>query len=291
LRPAGIAAMDRELVLAVLAALLGGGALTVAGWWPADAAGPAEEHACEHRAWRRIWLPFTPALMTLGALAGWALNEPQDAERVPNVLLWTALPFVAIFLRTGWRAVRSLRASNDDYPAATVGLVRPRVVVSPRIVQVLDAAVLAAALAHERAHVRHRDPLRLWLAQIATDLLWPWPAATRRLLSWKHALEFARDDEARLAGVAGPDLAAAIVAALRLTRAEAPAAVATLGSDDAFVKRRIERLLRPLDPPPPQLRWDASWTLVPVVLGLGLAMLAGTAFGEQVVRTLFAAVA
>ncbi len=282
--------MDRELVLAVLAALLGGSALTVAGWWPAGAAVAARDHACERRAWRRIWLPFTPALMTLGALAGWALNEPQDAERVPNLLLCAAIPFVVIFLRAGWRAVRSLRACNDDYAAATVGLIRPRVMVSPRIVKVLDAAVLAAALAHERAHVRHRDPLRLWLAQIATDLLWPWPAATGRLLSWKRALEFARDDEARLAGVAGPDLAAAIVAALRLTRAEAPCTVATLGADEAFVKRRIERLLRPLDAQSPQWRWDA-WTLVPVVLGIGLAMLAGTTFGEHAVRSLFAAVA
>ncbi len=283
--------MDRELVLAVLAALLGGGALTLAGWWPAGTAVAAQDHACERRAWRRIWLPFTPALMTLGALAGWALNEPQDAERVPNLLLCAAIPFVVIFLRAGWRAVRSLRACNDDYAVATVGLIRPRIMVSPRIVKVLDAAVLAAALAHERAHVRHRDPLRLWLAQIATDLLWPWPAATGRLLSWKRALEFARDDEARLAGVAGPDLAAAIVAALRLTRAEAPCTVATLGADEAFVKRRIERLLRPLDAQSPQRRWDTSWTLVPVVLGIGLAMLAGTTFGEHAVRSLFAAVA
>ncbi len=174
LPPAGIAAMDRELVLAILTALLGGGALTLAGWWPAEA-DAAPDCSCERRAWRRIWLPLAPSLVTLGALAGWAINEPQDAERVPNLLLWAALPFVMIFLRTGWRAVRALRATNDDYPAATVGLIRPRVVISPQIVQVLDAAVLAAALAHERAHVRHRDPLRLWLAQIATDLLWPWP--------------------------------------------------------------------------------------------------------------------
>jgi hypothetical protein len=229
--------------------------------------------------------------VTIGALAGWALNEPQDAERVPNLLLWAALPFVIIFVRAGWRAVRSLRACNDDYAAATIGLIRPRVMVSPRIVKVLDAAVLAAALAHERAHVRHRDPLRLWLAQIATDLLWPWPAATGRLLAWKRALEFARDDEARLAGVAGPDLAAAIVAALRLNRAAVPPAVATLGAEEAFVKCRIERLLRPLDTQSPQRRWDAPWTLVPVVLGIGLALLAGTTFGETAVRSLFAAAA
>jgi hypothetical protein len=283
--------MDRELVLAVLAALLGGGALTAGGRWPRAAADLPEDSSCERRAWRRVWLPFAPALITLGALAGWALKEPRDAERVPNPLLWAALPFVAILLRAAWRAGRSLAAANEDYAAAAVGLIWPRIVVAPRIVEVLDDAALAAAVAHERAHVRHRDPMRLWLAQIATDLLWPWPTAACRLLSWRRALELARDDEARLAGAAGPDLAAAIVAALRLTRGAAPPAVATLGADEAFMKRRIERLLRPLEVPPPQLRWNTSWMLVGVVLGIGLAVMTGLMFGEQAVRTLFAAIA
>jgi BlaR1 peptidase M56 len=281
--------MDRELVLAVLAILLGGGALTAAGWWPRAATGAARDISCERRAWRRIWLPLTPALVTLGALAGWALREPQDAERVPNPLLLLALPFVAILLRAVWRAGQSLAAANDDYAAAAAGLLRPRVIVSPRIVAVLDDAALAAALAHEQAHVRHRDPLRLWLAQIATDLLWPWPAAAHRLLGWKCALEFARDDEARRAGVAGPDLAAAIVAALRLTRVAAPTGVATLGADETFVKRRIERLLRPLELKSAPPRWSAFWMLLPIGLGIGLAVIAGTTFGEQAVRSLFAA--
>ena len=35
--------MDRELVLAVLAILLGGGALTAAGWWPRAATGAARD--------------------------------------------------------------------------------------------------------------------------------------------------------------------------------------------------------------------------------------------------------
>jgi len=66
--------MDRELVLAVLAALLGGVALTLAGWWPAGAPDLSGGRAGERKAWRRLWLPFVPALFTLAALAGWALN-------------------------------------------------------------------------------------------------------------------------------------------------------------------------------------------------------------------------
>src|SRR5262249_43219484 len=152
------------------------------------------------RAWRRIWLPFTPALLLLAALCGWALVEPEKAERVPTVLLWGALPFAAIQVRAIWRAVQSLKAARRDQAIATVGLVRPHIVLSPQLPQRLDPAALAAALAHERAHARHYDPLRLWLAQLGSDLLWPSAAASARLLSWRRALELARDEEARLSG-------------------------------------------------------------------------------------------
>jgi Zn-dependent protease with chaperone function len=279
--------MDRELVLAVLAALLGGVTLTLAGWWPAGAPDLSGGRAAERKAWRRLWLPFVPALFTLAALAGWALNEPADAERVPNLLIWGALPFTVVFLRAAWRALRSLQTRTTGLPAATVGLLRPRVLVSQRIVQALDPAALAAALEHERAHAHHRDPLRLWLAQIGTDLLWPWPAAGHRQQRWKEALEFARDDEARLGGVAGADLAAAIVAALRLTQSAALPGVATLGADEAFLKRRVARLLQPLGAQAQQRQGSTIWMLLPA-LGIGLALLAGTTFGEPLVRTLFA---
>jgi Zn-dependent protease with chaperone function len=279
--------MDRELVLAVLAALLGGVALTLAGWWPAGAPDLSGGRAVERKAWHRLWLPFVPALFTLAALAGWALNEPADAERVPNLLILGALPFTVVFLRAAWRALRLLQTRTTGLPAATVGLLRPRVLVSPRIVQALDPAALAAALEHERAHARHRDPLRLWLAQIGTDLLWPWPAAGNRQRRWKEALEFARDDEARLGGVAGADLAAAIVAALRLTQSAALPGVATLGADEAFVKQRVARLLQPLGAQAQWRQGSTIWMLLPA-LGIGLALLAGTTFGEPLVRTLFA---
>src|SRR5271167_2060912 len=100
--------MDRELVLAVLIALLCGGALAVSGSWLAGQQDTFDDPTCERRAWRRLWLPFMPALMILAALAGWALREPASAERVPNLLLWCALPFAALFVRTAWRALRSL---------------------------------------------------------------------------------------------------------------------------------------------------------------------------------------
>lgn len=280
--------MDRELVLAVLIAVLCGGALTLSGSWMAGPPDTFEDAACEQHAWRRLWLPLAPALMILATLAGWALREPANAECVPDLLLWCSLPFAALFVRTAWRALRSLASPDDGIAVATVGLLRPRIVISPRILEALDSDALAAALEHERAHVRHRDPLRLWLAQIGTDLLWPCPSAHSRLVHWKQALECARDDEARRTGAAGPDLAAAIVISARLIRIDTLPSVATLCGDEVFLKRRVLRLLQPLNDASAS-RPDRSslWRIVPALVGISLAILVGRSFGEGVVRALF----
>jgi hypothetical protein len=281
--------MDRELVLAILVALLCGSALTAAGWCPIGPPVASSARALERQAWRRIWLPFAPAALLLAALCGWALVEPERAERVPNCLLCGAVPFAAVLARAGWRALRSLRNARREQAVATVGLLRPRIVLSARITAVLDEPALAAALAHERAHARHRDPLRLWLAQLGSDLLWPWPMAHARFACWRRALELARDEEARRSGIAGPDLAAAILASLRCCREGVPVSVATLRGDESLVEERIARLMRPLETEAPRVRRTALWPLA-LTVGVALAVLLGREFGERGVRTLLALV-
>jgi BlaR1 peptidase M56 len=281
--------MDRELVLAVLVALLCGGALAATAWWPSGLPAAVSGRGLERQAWRRLWLPFTPALLVFAALCGWALVEPACAERLPNCLLWGAMPFAAILLRATWRAWRSLTSPYGDQAVATVGLFRPRLIVSPRLVTALDERALAAALAHERAHARHHDPLRLWLAQLGSDLLWPWPMAAARLQEWRSALEVARDEEARVSGITGPDLAAAILASLRITRGTVPLSTATLGGDVERIEQRLARLLRPLEAEFPASRAHTVRLLL-FAAGMAVAVLLGSAFGEPLVRSLLAAV-
>jgi hypothetical protein len=281
--------MDRELVLAILAALLCGSASTAAGWYPTGSPVASSGRALERRAWRRMWLPFGPAVLLFAALCGWALVEPEDAERVPTCLLWSAVPFATVLLRAAWRALRSLASAHQDQAIATVGVFRPRIILSPRIAAALDQEALAAALEHERAHARHRDPLRLWLAQLGSDLLWPWPAAAARFLCWRRALELARDEEVRLEGIAGPDLAAAILVALRFSRQGAALNAPTLGGDASFVEERIARLMQPLETEAPRAKESALW-LVAMTAGVTGAVLLGTEFGERAVRAFLAVV-
>jgi hypothetical protein len=161
-------------------------------------------------------------------------------------------------------------------------------VFAPQLAKRLDDRAIEAALAHERAHVRHRDPLRIWVAQFVTDLQWPWGSAQRRFSSGLAAVEEARDDEARAAGVEGADLAAALVGSLRFQSAQCCTGGVGLIGQREVVQARIARLLRPL--PDAVLPRDSSRIAIAalLVLTLVLAMGLGVACGERVIRPLLA---
>jgi len=161
-------------------------------------------------------------------------------------------------------------------------------VFAPQLAKRLDNRAIEAALAHERAYVRHRDPLRIWVAQLVTDLQWSWGSAQRRFTSWLAALEEARDDEARAAGVEGADLAAALVGSLRFQSAKCCTGGVGLIGRPEVLQARIARLLRPLQDA--VLPRDSSRFAVAalLVLALVLAMALGVACGERVIRPLLA---
>jgi Zn-dependent protease with chaperone function len=271
--------MDRELVFAVLVMALCGIAVIAAGWWPRSAAIDHDD-VSEPEAWRRIWTPFAPAAAIFALLCGWLCFEPSNAEPAPRALMLAAVPFAVIFVRAVWRATRALSIPYDSLTAATTGILRPTIVISPKFSVALDSGALAAATEHERAHARHRDPLRLWLAQFASELMWPAPAAQSRLRSWKRALEIARDDEAREHGIAGADLAAAIVVAMRLQQRTASATAAYLAEAE-IVRERVTRLLAP--PQPPRTEPRIALATIVVSLAIPLAVFVGTRFGEATI--------
>ena len=276
--------MDRELVLLLLAVVSAGGAAQAVGWWPPSADSGHSGRTLERTSWRRLWMPLLPAALLLAALAGWALVEPEQSETVPLVLIASALPFGGLLLRALRRAARALDVADTEVVAATVGLVAPRVIVSSKLVAVLDGQALRAVRVHEEAHVRHRDPLRLWVAQLASDVQWPWAGAARRFEAWREALELARDEEARRLGVEGADLAAGVLAAARLADRAAPMAIAGVTGAGRPLRNRVLRLLEPIGPEEPGPPSGRVW----VVALLAAAMALGAAFGERVIPAVFA---
>ena len=279
--------MDREFVLTVLGIVLTGATFQLGVLWrPADSVIAGSTRQAERRYWRRLWVPLAPVVVVLCALAGWAALEPDSSELVPRSLLLLSLPCAFIWMRAIWRALKALLRRPSVRAAGVIGLWRPRIVLSDRFRARIDELTATAAAAHEAAHVRHRDPLRLCLAQFATDLQWPSARAAERLRAWMRVVEFARDDEARRCGVDGADLAAAIIAAVRLHETDR-VAPALVGERIDF-ETRIRRLLAP--PPSDDLAPSSALRFVlaatPVLIGVAVA---GALCGETLVRTVFRA--
>ena len=282
--------MERESLLTVLTILLGGVALQLIGAWLSTRSRAKPGFELERAAWLRLWWPLTPALIVAAWLCGWALSQPDPVPaRVGPLLFIVCAPFVLIGIRAVLRAGWSLLSSPDEFGIATIGLIRPHIVFSPELARLLDERAVQAALAHERAHVRHLDPLRIWIAQFVTDLQWPWASAQRRFEAWLAALEHARDDEARAEGIEGADLAAALVASVRFHRnMSGGGAQARLIGDRSALEERVARLLKPIASAPPDKMPNALQVASFLALALIAALALGTIYGERVVGTLLA---
>lgn len=271
--------MDREVLLALLAFAILGPAVLVAGAWPQRQGHASSARQWERVAWRAVWMPVVPAAIALCMLLGWATREPDNAESLPVPMISLSALFAIVWLRALIRAGKASRARRSQMAAATVGLWRPRVIVAPEFVARLDADEMRAVYAHEAAHVRHRDPLRIWVAQLITDLQWPWPGARRRFNEWRRVLELARDEEARDDGIDGADLASAVlVGAQWKTTISGGAALIDSG---ARLEDRIARLLGPLAADAPE-RLIVPTTLLAATCVLSLV--SGARFGETLMQ-------
>lgn len=274
--------MELELVLTIIAFALFGGVVWLlalpAGW------GRSLERAPERAAWWRLVLPLLGGALMLAFLLGWAVQEADPADERAGVLLHIlAMLSGSVVLRALVRALTSLRLGRNAYiPIGTLGLWRPRIVVSQEFRESVTDDVLAAALAHESAHVKNRDPLRIWVAQLAADLQWPVPGASRRFSTWLLALEADRDDEALANGVSGEDLAEGILAAMRLQRAAATLLCAHAEGDGEGIAWRVRRLLLARTATGPSKRgatWVASASCVVLMTA---ALWFGVHYGDAV---------
>ncbi|ODV09307.1 MAG: hypothetical protein ABT20_11250 [Rubrivivax sp. SCN 70-15] len=289
--------MGREILLTLLILLFGGLVLQVLALVPRPTLPDPSPRIAERRAWLHLWLPVLPMLVVGAWLSGWALREP-DPVRAPfdhGMLIGASIPFALIALRATLRAAWVLAKAPPELPVCTAGLWRPRILFDPYLARALNEAEVHAALEHERAHARHRDPLRIWLAQLATDLQWPWPWVHRRFEAWLELLELARDDEARGHGASGTDLAAAVVATARHLRPprRVGSAAWILGSDAALLgdsrslQARIARLLVALPEdtgPTEDARLSESAALALLAVAIGAALALGAAFGNEILH-------
>ena len=282
--------MERESLLVILIMILGGLVLQLFAAWPARRRNTSRSRNQEVVLWFGLWWPVATALTVAAWLCGWALSQPDPVPgHVSGLIFVVATPFIGIGARAALRALWSLCRTPHGLGIATVGILRPRIVLAAELERALDARALRAALAHERTHVRHRDPLRIWLAQFVTDLQWPWGAAQRRFTDWLAALELARDDEARAGGIDGADLAAAVLGSVRF-QCRLSGAAATLTGRPEALPGRIARLLEPLPAgaAATAIRTPYAALAGALLLVWSCAILLGLACGQPLIDTLLA---
>jgi TonB family protein len=125
----------------------------------------------------------------------------------------------------------------------TVGWLRP-VVILPEEWQSWPRAKLDAVLAHEREHVRRRDPLVQWLALLNRSIFWFHPLSWYLTARLAREQELACDDEVLRAGVRAVDYAEVLVDAVRGLRSAVLFGCAMTGSSAARALRdRVEHVL------------------------------------------------
>lgn len=213
-----------------LAALADGLAITGAAWatravlpcwWaPARPAGWEPGAVCERIGWGPALHAWLPAIVLVGVavaslgsgavLVGLQLVKARQASRGfgPQMAPGEAVARVAAEAGVARLAVVDEPRSCS---CVCIGLLRPRVVISTWVIAALSVDQLAAVLAHEASHARHRDPLLITLARAAGAGLFFVPLAHRLGRIAVARAELAAD-AAAVAAAGRPALAGALLA-------------------------------------------------------------------------------
>jgi beta-lactamase regulating signal transducer with metallopeptidase domain len=210
-------------------------------------------------------LPAVTALIVLAFVvvpSFWALEPPATDEWIG---LWAALLSFACMawlatraanLFSAWRSTSKIfdRAVPREVPGATVpvfelqdsganlfvaGVLKPRLLISRRAIELLDADELQAAIRHELAHARSADNLKQIVVRFCS---FPFLASLDR--AWLRAVEIAADDRSVTDALTAADLASALVKVGTESAALTPElGMSLVPEGDTPVSDRVRRLL------------------------------------------------
>jgi len=200
-------------------------------------------HAPHHPVAPTEWVLLTLAALGIGAVGLRVLRA--------QLVTWRAVSALLRFAGPGVRA-GGLVASAEPL-SVTAGLLWPLVLVSTGLRSHLAPAHVEAVLAHERAHARQRDPLRLVAVALLGAAYFP---RTRTLLLSDAALACEEAADAVAAQEVGDPtvVAEAIVAVERLLGDRAHHIGLGVGMTGCATEARVEALLRDPIPAPPVAR-------------------------------------
>jgi uncharacterized protein (TIGR03435 family) len=165
-----------------------------------------------------------------------------------------------------------IRESRHVTSPATVGIIRPAVLL-PVDWRAWDSAKLDAVLAHERSHIRRRDPAVQFVSAIHRALLWASPASWLLHRSIVRAAEEVSDDDAVAAACDRVLYAEILLEFMQRGVGETNWPRVAMARYDR-PEKRIRRVLNSTD----MARGVPRWGLIAIVtLGAPLAYLAAAA--------------
>ncbi|MGH0037880.1 MAG: M56 family metallopeptidase [Myxococcota bacterium] len=263
-RVAGLAMAPMLVSGAAVVLCLAPGLLGLVGWTTDHClAHPDHPHLCLVHPTAE--LTATAALLLAAGIGALLLLAGHGARQVAGARRIGA-PFAA--LCTTQLAPGVDRVVSERPFSFTSGLLRPVAYVSSALCEALSPEALAVVVAHERAHVRRRDPLR-WIAAATLSLALP-PAVRRELIGeLELASEQACDEAAARAVGDRLRVAETLLAAERLmASADAGLRPAVAGLGGSAVPARVRSLL---DAPRPRPRNRAGTIALGLLAALALA--------------------
>ncbi len=133
-------------------------------------------------------------------------------------------------------------------PAFTSGLFAPRVYLAEELATCLTSEQLTAVIAHEVAHARRRDPLRVFLLRLLACLLFWIPAVRRLTEDLQDEIEVRADDAAIMGSPLVLASAILVLADWQPGRRSLPLPAVVGFHHDLLLDRRVRRLAGEVSP-------------------------------------------
>lgn len=190
---------------------------------------------------------FAAFLSQLAFLFGGGSKLFRVSHREKMIRKARGLSCPALEVLTGekWAANLSFMPGNNRLDALTVGLLRPRIILTEGLVDALQGRELVAVAAHEEAHRAARDNLLIVAAKSVVATLFYLPGPKMAFSQMRDCLERAADRRAvRVSGdrlaIAG---ALARIASVSQSEADSGVSVATAVRGSGDLVSRLEELI------------------------------------------------
>ncbi|MBD0382019.1 M56 family metallopeptidase [Paenibacillus sedimenti] len=160
---------------------------------------------------------------------------------------------------------------NKTPIALTMGVLKPRIVVSAGLLQMLEHSELDAVMEHEKFHLQHRDPLAIFLLSLLSISMWYVPLFRWVLDKYKIMIEIMADQYAMSKIPSAKDLGSALLKMLKQQGQIPKRSISYASFAETSINLRIMHILEPQTQL--SLRMPLLRTLISIVAVLFLVTL------------------